>query len=195
MASFILRGIFGACAAFAAAAPALAASPVEKAIDAALACRAIADSAERLACFDGAVAGLDGARAEQTARIQEKKAAKEKKKKEDFGLKGDKEVIVMADTEENFGGEAVPEIRAAQEEKRLKTVTLTATNIRVNSLKQATLTFDNGQVWKQLESDSETLPVIKQGKSYAVTIKRGAMGNYMATIEDLNRSIRVTRVK
>jgi hypothetical protein len=181
-------------AACAAAAPALAASPIEKAIDAAMACRAMTDNAQRLACFDAAMGGIETAKAEETTRVAEKKAAKEKKKKDDFGLRGN-DVIVMADTEENFGGEAVPEIRAAQEEKRLKAITANATTIKVNSLKQATLTLDNGQVWKQLESDTESLPQRADGKSYPVTIKRATMGNYMLTIEELHRTIRVTRVK
>jgi hypothetical protein len=171
-----------------------AASPVEKAIDAALGCRSIADNTERLACFDGAMSGIDSARTEHAAETAAKKAAKEKKKKDDFGLKG-REVVVLDNTEENFGGEAVPEVRAAQEAKRLKSIAATATSIKVNSLKQATLTLDNGQVWKQLESDNVSLPPMREGKSYAVTIKRGTMGNYMAVIEDLNRSIRVTRIK
>jgi hypothetical protein len=177
-----------------ASAPAYAASPIDEAMDRAIACRTIADNAERLACFDGAVAGVENAKALRAAEAQEKKAAKEKKRKDDFGLKG-RDVIVMADTEENFGGEAVPEIRAAQEEKRLKAITATATTVKVNSLKQATLVLDNGQVWKQLESDSVSVPRTSDGKSYSVTIKRAAMGNYMATIDELNRTIRVTRVK
>lgn len=183
-----------AVVACAAAAPALAASPVEKAIDAAMACRTMSDNAQRLACFDAAMGGIETAKAEETTRFAEKKAAKEKKKKDDFGLRGN-DVLVMDNTPENFGGEAVPEIRAAQEEKRLKAITATATSIKVNSLKQATLTLDNGQVWKQLEADTESLPRQADGKSYAVTIKRATMGNYMATIEELHRTIRVTRVK
>ncbi len=177
-----------------AAAPARAASPVDEAIDRALACRGVSGDAARLACFDAAVAGVENAKALRAAEAAAKKAAKEQKKKEDFGLKG-ANVVVMADTEENFGGEAVPEIRAAQEERRLKSITAVATTININSLKQATLTLDNGQIWKQLESDDQTLPRTSDGKSYGVTIKRSAMGNYMAVIEDLHRSIRVTRVK
>ena len=173
---------------------ALAASSVEKAIEDAMACRSIAEDAARLACFDGAIAGIDAAKIARAEEAAEKKAAKEKKKKDDFGLKG-REVVVMADTAENFGGEAVPEIRAAQEEKRLKEIAAMATSIKVNSLKQATLTLDNGQVWKQLESDTVSLSPPKDGKTYAVTIKRGTMGNYMATVEGNSRAIRVTRIK
>ncbi|MEQ1930583.1 MAG: hypothetical protein ABL957_08620 [Parvularculaceae bacterium] len=194
MKRLILVGILSLGASLGAVAPSLAASSVDKAIDAALACRTVADNAARLACFDGAVAGVDSAKAERSAELQEKKVAKEKKKREDFGLKGG-DVVVMADTEENFGGEAVPEIRAAQDEKRLKTITATATSIKVNSIKQATLVLDNGQVWKQLESDDENLGHPKDGKPYTVTIKRATFGNYMATVEELNRTIRVTRVK
>lgn len=188
----LLIGMLAFGAAFGIFGPAFAASPVDEAIDKALACRDVADNIERLACFDGAVAGVENAKALRAAEVKEKKAAKEKKKKEDFGLRG-QDVVVMADTEENFGGEAVPEIRAAQDEKRLKEISATATSIKVNSLKQATLVLDNGQVWKQLESDNVSIQSAKAGKT--VTIKRAAMGNYMATVEGSARAIRVTRIK
>ncbi len=173
------------------------ASSLDKAVDQAISCREIAEEAARLACLDEAVAGLAAAKGRVAEDRAEEKAKKEKKKLADFGLRGDDKDggDLIARTPEEFGGETVPEVREAMEAKRLKEITGTATSIKLNALKVATLYLDNGQVWRQLESDSITIPHISAKKSYGVTIKRGAMGNYMATIEGLPRSIRVTRVK
>jgi hypothetical protein len=180
-----------------------AAAGEDDAVEAALACRSIGDSGERLSCFDKAVAALGAAREQAAADAAAATVARETRKKEDFGLSGAD--LAKADraspddfvarTPDEFGGEAVPEIRRAVESRRLKEITATATSIKVNSIKQATLYLDNGQVWKQLESDSVNINHARSNKSYAVTIKRGAFGNYLATIEGLHRTIRVTRVK
>lgn len=180
-----------------------AAASVDDAVEQALACRAIADAAARLDCLDKAIAGLASAREQAVIDEEAAKVAAAERKKEEFGLSG-AEVEkkggpppddFIARTPEEFGGEAVPEIRQAIESRRLKEITATATAITVNSIKQATLYLDNGQVWKQLESDSVNISHARPNRAYGVTIRRAALGNYRATIDGLSRTIRVTRVK
>ena len=171
----------------------------EEAIDRTIACREIADDLERLACLDKAADTLA-----VTRIIREEKVAEEKREeREDFGLAGadredDEEAVaapVVADTPDDFGSEAIPEVRRDREEKRLKSITAKVAEIRINPYNKVTLTLDNGQVWRQLSSDNKSLGVPSDGKLYTARIKRSLMGNYMLTIEELKRTIRVRRVE
>jgi hypothetical protein len=176
---------------------AAAESDLEEAIEAAIACRDIAADGDRLACLDAAAGALSSAR----ERLVQEKADRKRGLLADFGLRGDddeddeEDKPRVKETEADFGAEDVPELRAEREEEQLDEVVATATSITVNSLNEATIHLANGQVWRQLESDSTVIPRPKKGQSYAVVIRRAAMGSYLATIEGMRRPLRVRRLK
>ena len=99
------------------------------------------------------------------------------------------------ETVEEFGAEGVFVERHAKLDKKLREITATTTKIDVNARREATIFLDNGQVWRQLASDNNTLTVTDKTGPYEVVIKRSAFGNYVATVAGIGRSIRVRRVK
>jgi hypothetical protein len=60
---------------------------------------------------------------------------------------------------------------------------------------RAVFALDNGQVWRQLDSDDVNVPDPAPGSVVKVTIARGAMGSYTLTMEGRNGLIRVRRVE
>ena len=59
---------------------------------------------------------------------------------------------------------------------------------------QTTFTLDNGQIWKQLESDSGIKARFEKGGKNTIVISRGLIGSYNANIND-GPTYKVTRVK
>ena len=175
--------------------PALAQNPEEQAIDAAIACRDIQDPMERLACLDSAAETLA-----VTRIVREEEAVQQaKEEREQFGLarKPDEteSQSAIAETEAEFGGESVPELRQTRDEGRLRNRTAKIAEVRVRRNSKLTLTLENGQVWRQLDSDSSNVIFPQRDQLYTARIKRSIMGNYMITIEELRRTIRVRRVQ
>ncbi len=52
--------------------------------------------------------------------------------------------------------------------------------------------FDNGQVWRQMESGYFSYP--REGE-FEVTIRQGVMGDYQLRVHERGRMIRIVRVK
>lgn len=175
--------------------PAAAQNTEDQAIDAAISCRDIQAPMERLACLDSAAETL------AVTRIirEEEEVKRAEQEREDFGL-AQKPAETDApspiiETEEEFGGEAVRELRKKRDEGRLKNITAKIAEVRVRRNNKLTITLDNGQVWRQLDSDSRNVIFPNNDELYTARIKRGFMSNYMMTIEELGRTIRVRRIQ
>ena len=173
-----------------------AAQPTEsEAVDAAIACRDITDDLERLACLDSATETL------VVTRIVREEAVKEKKREERtfFGLgkpkQKDEEIRPVTETPEDFGGEYLPENLKKRDETRLREITSKVAEFRVNQFGKVTVTLENGQIWRQLDSDNKHLILSKKRKLYTAKVKRARFGNYMLTVKELRRTIRVRRIK
>lgn len=188
------------------AGPAAAQKSADEAVDAALACRSIEDDAARLACLDKAADELSATRilrdvedaetpelspneifgfgAEDEKNKKEKKAKKEKEKKKSK----------VVETPEDFGGENLPARMKERDEARLTEITAKVIEIQLNSVGRATLILDNGHVWRQLDSDNRTI-WLNKNNVYTVTIKKALLANYMLTVNELRRTIRVRRIQ
>lgn len=163
-------------------------SKADAAVDAALACRGIADSAARLACLDKATAAI------AETRIIREDAADAAAAPSDADAAATK-AAQQAPTTDDFGKEQLKEVRRARSaEHESRRLTATIVEARFNPYKVVTVTLDNGQVWRQLNSDDEKL-FLKDGKLYTVGIKRGVMGNYLMTVNEAKRTIRVRRIQ
>ena len=170
----------------------------DEAIDAAIACRSIDDPMERLACLDAAAETLSVTRIVQEEEIAEQ----EREERDAFGLAGrdrddddDQPAPRVAETEEDFGREALPEERREREDGRLKNITAKIVEISVNRFGKVTVTLENGQVWRQLDSDDRRLLFPKGDRLYTARVKRSMFGNYMMTVRELDRTIRVRRIQ
>jgi hypothetical protein len=149
--------------------------------DAVKACRAEADDARRLACYDRA-AGRTGdvaagsapaAPAGATAAAPATAAAKPE---DNFGR--ERQLAREEDKKREAATRAVGELRAA----------IVAIEKRIDGL--MTFTLDNGQVWRQNRPDS--MFSIKQGD--AVLIQPGSLNSFILSGPN-KRSTRVTRIK
>lgn len=162
-----------------------------------LACKEIADPMQRLACMDAATDAMANAVIEQKAN----RVAQEEKARDQFGLaekptKEQEPVQVVQETEDEFGSEAVPETKKKREERKLKSITARITDIRANPYGSVTLTLENGQVWRQLDSDGKRLNIRKSNdKTYTAEVKRGAVGGYRLKVVELRKTVRVRRIK
>lgn len=171
--------------------PGLASEPVaaDAAVDAAIACIDIADPAARLACLDAAATKL-----KETRIIREEDDAAGFQAA-DARDAGPLPTISSAETEvDAFGAERVESKRTERERERLNELTAAVVEARVNRFGVITVTLDNGQVWRQLDSDGDRVR-LREGTLYNVRIKRGAVGGYRGKFLELGRTIRMKRIK
>lgn len=179
-------------------APCLAAEPLAGV----LACRAIADSTARLACFDretsvlaasasaagnDAVAALpaatsatantaNAAAVSGAAAAPPAVSAPPLDPKQSFGLSGS----AIAEHEEASGARPA---KLAKIEARVVGLSLTGNGRTV-------FTLDNSQMWRQLESDGDMLARLGD----TATISRGLLGSYWLQLKT-GRGCKVTRIR
>jgi hypothetical protein len=126
-------------------------------------CRAIADSAQRLACYDSSVAALDTAEAKHDIAVVSRADVQESRKAL-FGFRLPSLAI--------FGG---GDPRAHGEEDELKEMTAKVTGVTEGGYGAYIVTLEGGSVWKQ--NDDVTLGrKLRVGDTAKVT--RGALGSY-----------------
>jgi hypothetical protein len=147
------------------------------------ACAAKVEDADRLACYDAAVAAIApetratlAARKEAAAKAQAERLAAER-------------AAAERAKRDSFGGESVAAQRANLSAERLDSVEASITEVLRSPLGASVFLLDNGQIWRQ--SDIRQLPPIRPGA--AVTLKRGALGSYQMTIPSIRRSMAVRR--
>ncbi len=128
-------------------------------------CRAVADDAQRLACYDRAVGRSTGGAPAAAAKPEDS-----------FGR--ERELAYAEDQKRAEATRAVGELQS----------TLVGLEKRMDGL--MTFTLDNGQVWRQIRPDS--LFSIKQGD--AIRIQPGSLGSFILS-GPTKKSTRVTRVK
>ena len=176
--------VAGACVAVSAA---LAQSAENAAADAAIGCLDIESAEERLACLEGAAKELKATRVRR--ETAEESAAAE-------ALTAPVVAAESATEEDLFGAEALASTKnAAREKDRTTRLASQVVEFRVNPYGDITAVLENGQVWRQLSSDNAIVRIPNKEKVFTVSIKRGALGNYVMTINELKRSIRVRRIK
>ena len=130
-----------------------------------LACRALADDAARLACFDRESAPL-GARPPEPALSPEQK----------FGL--------------GTAAIATKEAERGQPRADVDVIAAKVAELHNQADGRLVITLDNGQVWRQLAPGGELL--LKVGDPVRVT--RGAIGSFLLSTPS-SRSCKVTRVR
>lgn len=136
-------------------------------------CRAEADPAARLACYDQVVDRAAGAPAVRAAPVAAPAATPTKE--ESFGL----ERKAKADEQE----------KREEEARALGELEATVTTIGRRADGLMTVTLDNGQVWRQNRPDSRFS--LKAGDR--VKIQPGSLNSYILS-GPTNKSTRVTRV-
>jgi len=160
-----------------------------------IACLEIADDTKRLECLDA------GAKTLKSTRItfEEETVQNQEKERSHFGLSGsqgeDRADAGEFETPDEFGSEAIPEKRKERDNKRLKRLTAKIVEIKISPYDKVTLLLENGQIWRQLSADDHVLRFSRDGRLYTAVVKRSIMGNYLLTVKELKRTIRVRRIK
>lgn len=148
------------------------------------ACAEVSDDAERLKCFDTAVAALKTAETSGNVRTIDV-AAIEKIERESFGFSLPSLTDVFRRSDRDGTGKP-------STDKQIDEVTHPIKSISVNRVThKATITLENGQIWEQI--DSQEIPRTKIRKGKEATIKRASLGSFLMTI-DGGAGIRVKRV-
>lgn len=161
----------------AASAPA-ANAPRTQALDPLVACRAIKNDAQRLACFDREVAALTTAAETKKIVVLDENAVRETRRSL-FGFPLPARTL--------FGKEDESAKRAPAELKRLDTVVTSAAK---NGAGQLVFTVEGGARWVQDDDRMLMLARIKPGTK--VRISAGVLGSYFAVF-DGNGSAKVRR--
>ena len=132
------------------------------------ACSLVENDLKRLMCYDKVMAGKQ---INLSSHDQQKKESKETP------------THLVETTSDNFGLEKktvhkVDEIRSK------------ITALKLPKVGEKTITLENGQVWKQTDSDSFRAKI-----GDTVIIKRASLGSFLMKKKDSNRTIRVKRLK
>lgn len=161
-------------AALAASAAAQPTPPRAAALDQLAACRAIADGAQRLACYDTAATALDEAERTGQVVVLDREQVQETRR----GLFGF-ELPTMAMF--NRGGQPSPE----DEIDNVSFVVRAAREIRDD---EWAFTMEDGSVWRQIEGRMWGRP--RPGQT--AVVRRAALGSYLMNVGDAP-AIRVRR--
>ena len=78
--------------------------------------------------------------------------------------------------------------------EELQSITATASEFARTPRGKALFVLDNGQVWRQLDSDGSAV-LDPPARGFKVTIERGAFGSYNLTIEGRGGLVKVTRLR
>jgi hypothetical protein len=177
-----------------AALPALA-QPAQDPARGLVQCSTVTDPAQRLACYDALVP-------QARATLGPPQAQAPPAQADSFGLPATRE---QQTTPDQFGAERVPPAAAAPPPAPgaparpaapapIDSITAGVTEFATTPLGKVVLVLDNGQVWRQLDSDSGK-PQFRRAGENKVTISRGLIGSYNLTVNDGRASIKVRRIR
>lgn len=144
-----------------------------------IACRTVADPAERLACFDREVSDVEAATASGDIIVADREAVRQTRR----GLFGFRLPSLGI-----FGGGDDDDDASTDEIREIESTIRSVGRVGYGSWR---LTLEDGAVWEQ--SDSRTL-VFDPEVGNPIRIRRGALGSFLANI-DGQHAIRMRRVQ
>jgi len=166
-------------------------------------CANIADATQRLACFDAAVTAAREARKAAIVAADATPPDAERRETGGFSVFGvqlfGSETVVAANPSE-FGRERLEreEAEVAKQEAPApldEVLFAKPVDITYDALGRFMVVLDNGQIWRQIEGDSTTSRFKRNAAENEIRIERGSLGSYNLFINDLNRSVKVRRIK
>ena len=148
-------------------------------------CRSIADEAQRLACYDGAVGRLQEAQNTGSLVAVDRGQAQEMDR-EAFGFQLPSLARIFGGG--SSGGNSSASASTPQFE-RIDNIQMTIASVTHRRNLPSVFRMTNGQVWVQI--DDEVARSVRQGGQ--VTIQRASMGSYLMRVEAGGPAIRVRR--
>ncbi|SRR5579885_3024842 len=174
------------------------AGPRDDVLEAMGRCAALADNTARLACYDALAPQLKTALSTPPATLDHPPTQQEQESWFGFDI-GDLFGTSQRTqtTPQQFGSDRLPQTQAAIEtaQQQVDSISAGVTDYSFTPFGKFIVFLDNGQVWRQIEGDSEHAHFARDPKNNHVTISRGFMGSYNLTINDSSKVYKVTRVK
>ena len=157
-------------------------------------CRAMVDITSKANCYDTAMDAFDAARqAGDIATVTREDI--EDVQKDSFGF----HIPSLPKIGAIFGGGDKKKDKSgkAKRETVVKEITSPITKIDVTALGRVIFTLENGQVWRQLDSDSNKLraKAIKRKDPKIAHIKKASLGSYVLQVNGKGLRAKVKRVK
>ncbi len=187
-------------AALAGACPAIAGPATQDLLEAVSHCAGIGDDHARLACYDSLAPRVKDALAAPPGALPGNRTPTAEEQRSWFGF--DLGNLFGASpaqqtTPAQFGSDKLPEIHAREETAAAAVESITAgvTDVAFTPFGRFIVFLDNGQVWRQIEGDTDRAVFRKPAKDNKVTIDRGLIGSYNLMLNDSARTYKVTRVK
>ena len=180
--------------------PALAAPATQDVLEAVGHCAQIADNSARLSCYDALAPRVKDALAAPPAALPGNRAPNEEEQRSWFGF--DIAGLFGAEpaqqtTPQAFGSEHLPETHAkeAMAAAEVDSISAGVSDVAYTPFGRFIVFLDNGQVWRQIEGDTDRAIFKKPAKDNKVTISRGFIGSYNLTMNGSEKMYKVTRVK
>jgi hypothetical protein len=172
------------------------AGPRDNVLEALGRCAAIAENNARLACYDALAPRVKDALATPPASLGHEPTKAEQESWFGFNIGslfggGSSEPT----TPEQFGKERTVQAQAAREREEIDSISAGVTEVAFTPVGQFIVFLDNGQVWRQLQGESDRAHFRSNPKDNKVTVSRGAFGSYNLAINGSDRIFKVTRVK
>lgn len=161
------------------------AAPSPGVLDQVYNCRSIADEAQRLACYDGAVGRLQEAQNTGNLVAVDRGQAQEMDR-EAFGFSLPSLSRIFGGG--NSGGGNSSSATTPQFE-RIEEIQMTVESVTHRRNMPSTFRMTNGQVWVQI--DSEVARNVREGGT--VTVRRATLGSYLMSVDAGGPAIRVRR--
>jgi hypothetical protein len=160
-------------------------------------CMAVADNAERLACYDALKPQVQAALALTPEQVAKEESSSWFGLDHLFGGKPAPQV-----EPKQFGSDQLPPAEQAKVMppevaivRELDSISATLTDYALNSSGHFIVFLDNGQVWQQSEGDTDTIHFRHDPKDNKVRITRGLMGTYDLKLNTANQIYKVRRQK
>jgi|SRR6185312_4646721 len=176
---------------------AAAAGPTEDTLRAMDQCATVTDKDQRLACYDQLSPQVKAA----IMRLPRSGPPSAEEQKSWFGFDFGNlfgSAPSQQTTPEKFGSEALPQQPPKEGEaappEPIDSITAKVTDVAYSPYGKVIVFLDNGQVWRQIEADTEHAMLAKNGGD-TITIERGALSSYNMKIEGSNKTYKVKRVK
>jgi hypothetical protein len=183
-----------------AAGPTFAAEQSQDVLEALGKCAGVTDDRARLACYDAIAPRVKEAVATPPAALPGNRPPTKEEQSSWFGFNlsglfgGSPE---QQTTPQQFGQEKTPEIHAKEDAatQEIDSITAGVTNYAFTPFGKFIVFLDNGQVWQQIEGDTDRANFHKDPKDNNVTIERGFVGSYNLMINGSDKVFKVTRMK
>jgi hypothetical protein len=159
-------------------------------------CAGMTDDKTRLACYDQLAPQAQAALAQAPVASNTPPTPEEQKSWFGFdfgGLFGT--APKQQTTPQQFGSENVPpNPNEPAPPGPIDSITEKVADYAVNPFGKFVLFLDNGQVWRQIDAESD-IAHLDKGEQYTVTISRGMFGSYALSFNDSKKTYKVKRIK